>query len=496
MILSDADQRILVAARRDYGQFHMATDWYFGWLPQDYQYAYHHIPQKNTTFLAGIASGKTFIQAGSVAIDCLTTPYFRALSTSVTAKQAELGFQMFLSWMSGNSRLEKLIKDIKLRPWPIIFFQNFSEWEFRTAGTDASLIRGFEYDRAGYDEAGLDYAGETVKVLRGRLRGRRPDGQTRMARLDVFTSPTDAPWLRERFDLGWEKSDNPNMRLYKSMRIRTEDNRALTKEQIELMENEYTPEMKAVEMDAMFPDYGMSMFPKSHINACTDTMLYDLIYLALNPEDEKAQPKPDFVLEEHPRYGIVRYEVPFDPGGQYVMAGDPGTDDPPRRNAASVGVLRTDVNPKKLVYFDWVFGHGSYMPFLRSYKYAISKYNPFMRGIDTTSTQKGIQELAFDEVGISTDGINFSHDKDAALNSLSLDITGHALAWAPASGLIKQVSSYTRELDKKKAPQDIVMMLAMLSLMARYAPGELGSDQPVSTAPRWNRKVRARTRRR
>jgi hypothetical protein len=147
----------------------------------------------NTSFVAGIATGKTNVVAACYLIDCISIPYFRALNTSITARRAELAFDMVMAWVEGNERLEHLIEKISLRPFPIIIFKNISEYEFRTAGTDARYIRGSEYDRIIYDEAGLDYNDISVKVLRGRLRGMRPSKEARMARMDVTTSPTDAP---------------------------------------------------------------------------------------------------------------------------------------------------------------------------------------------------------------------------------------------------------------------------------------------------------------
>ena len=203
-IMTDGDRRILPLAIRQNNGFHIATDWYLrGWQPLPYQWAWHQIPTINTTWTAGIATGKTTAVAASYLIDCITTPYFRALNTSVTAAQAELPFDMVMGWVEGNPKLEHLVEDVSLRPFPVIKFKNFAEWEFRTAGIDARFIRGFEYDRINFDECGLDMVGYIVKVLRGRLRGTRIDGTTRMARLDATTSPTIALWLKERFYKGW-----------------------------------------------------------------------------------------------------------------------------------------------------------------------------------------------------------------------------------------------------------------------------------------------------
>ena len=171
-VLSDADRQLLPLALRQNKGFHLATEWYLrGWKPLWYQYAFHQTLTPNVTMLAGIASGKTTVVAASYFMDCLTIPYFRALNTSVTSRQAELPFEMIMGWIEGNDRVENMIDNISLRPYPLIKFKNYSEYIFRTAGKDARFIRGHEYDRINYDEAGLDFFGEATKVLRGRLRG-------------------------------------------------------------------------------------------------------------------------------------------------------------------------------------------------------------------------------------------------------------------------------------------------------------------------------------
>jgi hypothetical protein len=485
-MLTTADRELLVLAQRHNKGYHIATEWYLrGFQPQSYQYLFHHLKQPNITWLAGIASGKTIGSAASVLIDCITIPYFSALSTSVTAKQAELMFDMFMAWYEGNQRLAHLVDKISLRPWPVITFWNYSTWEFRTAGTDARFIRGSEYDRIVFDEAGLDFGGEIVKVLRGRLRGVRSDGKPRMARLDVITSPTDAPWLRERFYKGWPGSGKENLTEYFSLRTRTRDNKRLTEEQIRAMEAEYSDEWIQVEMNAEFPNYGHAMFPQDHVTACTSVALYDMAMLALHGEEGMSS--KGWRVDEHPRHGITHFEAPFDPMGYYIIAGDPGTDDPPRRNAGVVIVM--DANTGNVVYFDWVYGQGSYIPFLKSYKYALEKYKPYIRLIDATGTQKAMHELAFEEAGITVDAFNFSANKDAALNALSLEISNHRIFWPPIKGLIRQVSSYNRELDRKDDfAQDIVMTLAMLAFGRRFKP----EDTESYTRPVRQRTVRSR----
>src|SRR5665648_623156 len=367
-ILTEADAQLLPLALRANGGFHHAASWYLrGWEPLWYQYYFHQATQPNTCFIAGIASGKTTNVAASYTIDCISIPYFRALNTSVTAKQAELPFEMIMGWIEGNPRLEHLVDNISLRPYPTIKFKNFSEYIFRTAGKDAKFIRGQEFDRINLDEAGLEPYGETAKVLRGRLRGNRVDGMPRMNRLDTTTSPTGMAWLKERFDKGWRENPYANTDDYLSLRISTYMNTRLTKKTIELMEAEYSDDMIDVELRGMFSDYGSSMFPRSHVDACFNHDLNDAMEMALHPDDGK--PLRGYVQEEHHRHGITRFELPFEPSHTYVIGADPGTDGPPRRNAAVIFVMDCTTFPRKIVYFEWVTGKGSYNPFLQSFKY-------------------------------------------------------------------------------------------------------------------------------
>ena len=490
-ILTDGDRELLPRILRQNGGFGLGTEWYLrGFKPLPYQYNYHQARIGNTTWLAGVAGGKTVGSAASCTMDCISIPYFKVLNTSVTAKQSELPFDQFMSWYEGNDKLEHLVEDVKLRPWPIVKFKNFSLYEFRTSGTNARFIRGTEFDRIVFDECGLDYNGEIVKVLRSRLRGIRPDGSKRMARLDCISSPTDAPWFRERYERGLETEEIYDPAYYRSFKTRTRENTNLTEEQIRLMEAEFTDEELAVEMDAEFPDYGMSFFPKSHINACTSLDL-----LSMGQDAVEAQTK-GWVIEEHFRHGIVKWEMPYDPEAYYVMAGDPGKDDPPRRNSGCIGVLDISKTPAQLVYFHWTAGHGSINPFMESYYYAINKYNPIVKMVDNTGPQSGTQEIGFTNIGIETDGINFNSKKNAALNHLSYNITNHEIEWPIIKGLVKQTASYTMDNDKKDDfPQDIVMMMGMLALGLRFKDIEPDS-KPGRKAHRVSRKRRTSVARR
>lgn len=495
-VLTEGDRMYLPLSLRENKGFHLGCQWYLkNWTPLPYQYLFHHLTQMDTTFLAGIAAGKTSLIAASFVIDCITIPYFQTLNTSISAKQAELPFEMIQSWIEDNPRLEHLVDNITLRPYPTIDWKTRSRSDFRTMGKDARLIRGTEYDRVNIDEGGFNATDESLKVLRGRLRGERPTGEKRMARMDLVSSPTGAPWLKNRFYKGFPGSATADLQHYFSIRARTRDNTHLTEEQIAAMERNYPSEMIAVELDAEFPEFGFGLFPENYVAACTDFALNEEINEAVHTSDGKI--KSGYRLEEDPRHGIYRFELPYNPKGIYIASGDPGTDNPPKRNAGAVMVADLSEGDIKLVYFDWVVGNGKYDPWIKSLKYAIQKYHPILRGIDATGTQKAIDELAFENYGIQTDKLLMQRDKDAMLNALSIDLTGQKWRFPSIPGLHRQLSTYSRELEDKKFPQDLVMTIAQLSFLARFAPEDAEDDGTLPKRNNYvNRNARTRGKRR
>ena len=52
-----------------------------------------------------------------------------------------------------------------------------------------------------------------------------------------------------------------------------------------MMEAEYSDDMIDVELKAMWPEYGLTFFPKGHLYACTDQSLNDAMEEALRPRE-------------------------------------------------------------------------------------------------------------------------------------------------------------------------------------------------------------------
>jgi hypothetical protein len=260
----------------------------------------------------------------------------------------------------------------------------------------------------------------------------------------------------------------------------------LTEEQIELREAEFPAEYAKIELDAEFPDYGMSTFPHNHIRACMDPSMNDEMTEALF---EGTRPRAGYNLEEWPRVGAILMEYPVKPGHVYIQAGDPGTDSPPKRNAGCVMVYDVTEVPSRLAYFHWVPGKGSYNPFLNSFKYAMEKYVPEAKGMDVTGTQKALDELGFEAFGLTIDPLHFGGLKDTLINSLALALAGHTLRHPRIEGLNKQLDGYHRE-DDKNEEQDLVMTLAMIAYLKRFVNAEVDGKPRGTVPPPRNRRAR------
>jgi hypothetical protein len=499
MILTN-DDRIMhsLALQGGYMQF---MRYYFDWEPLPNQFVAHYAPQPNVIHLGGVGSGKTMGEGMSLVADCMTTPYYLALNTSISSFQAKLMFDKVMPYLN-QPRVDRFIKDIRTRPYPEVIFWNDSKFACMTAGHLATLIRGSEWDRINGDEFGYERYEETIFALRGRLRGSRPDGTYRKARLDITTTPTEVEWLRRWYDRGDRNSgsDEYEPQRYLSLRSTLFDNIHIPEwQRTEIMAG-YTEEMVQQEIMALFPDWGDAEFPLKFIDACEDVWLNDQMEQFTNPVVEQEDgsvvagtPLPGAVTLELPRVGVVRWELPYDPMRVYVLATDPGTSSPPKRNSPVIFVFDVTEKPYQLVFFHWVSGNGSYMPWLNGMKYALEKYRPLLRGIDATGTQKALDELVFEREGIPVDSVNFARDKEGMLNALKLLFQNHELRFPYIKGLRHQLRTY--KVPDKDLVQDIVSALMVFAYIARFLPSApSGAKRTISvrTPAKHHRVARSR----
>jgi hypothetical protein len=113
--------------------------------------------------------------------------------------------------------------------------------------------------------------------------------------------------------------------------------------------------------------------------------------------DAIAERMPGFIKEDAKNCGVYKWLVPPQNDRLYIMAGDPGQANPPYRNSAVAMVFDVTEFPNKpatLAAFEWIYGYGSYWPFIRTMERLHYDYHPYYAAFDSTGTQKAFDDLA------------------------------------------------------------------------------------------------------
>jgi hypothetical protein len=432
-----------------------------------------HVPIYNNYVAHGLVhhnSGKTSMVAFSAATWAALTPYFKFMNVAPTFWQAKLMYQAIIERADGN-RYQRFIKRAVRRPYPTIELYNNSKLEFMSAADEIEKLRGWEGDWMNGDEFGFIDSPSTVQIMRTRLRGERPTNRPRLGRLSVITTATDVPWLWERYDKAKKDPET-----YLSMTITTSMNESLTKRDVRLMREALPPELRAIEMQGARPMGTCEEFARAVIEQCEDRSLNRLCHQGIK------EGKAGFAYEERSLAGCHQLMMPPDRGRDYLVVGDPGQGEPPRRNAGVVLVL--DItgfpeHPATLRMFDWVYGGGSYIPFLSSFKTAMNLYQPVGAAFDATGSQKAMDELAFSDVGegILVEGMNLTGKKQAYHNAIKLIMQRGLLKYPYIRGLRRQLAQYA--FPDKKLTQDIVSALQIAGgwMRRRIFTGEMAGEQ-------------------
>jgi hypothetical protein len=206
-------------------------------------------------------------------------------------------------------------------------------------------------------------------------------------------------------------------------------------------------------------------FPIHVVKSCEDAALNDLVHR----ETLEDVPDPGYIYEAHPRYGVTKFQMPYLPGRDYFIAGDPGTGNVPKRNAGVIGVFDITGFPEefdskaRLVAFGWVDGRGRYDAFVEQYKSWWEYYRCGMQAcLEATGPQKSFAEYAF-TIGLSgqrmlIEEMDLSGNKKNEALQACMQLFNRGLFELPLiRGMRNQLTSY--DLPDTKLSQDIVSML-------------------------------------
>ena len=478
-ILTENDRRIFEAAQKDVNIF---LDYYLGFTLMPWQSVLHHGQQPEQSCIGGWGSGKSRGIALSALAWCAMVPWFKFYCIGPQGRQAyDMYFdiknilqedmpyyQRFilpsLKERGGSKMIEK--------PYPQIILSYGipgeggktkrirSELHFMSGKDDAQYVKNIEGDWVVLEQSELvDDLGEMIRNIGSRTRGKRVDKTSRLGRLTLLANSGENPELWARFEMADLYPED-----YLSIITSTYDNIYLTNEHIRSLERRSggTSEDIGQHLKGLRPAGKGAYFPPDVIKRCTNPGLDSIMEKAL--EDKL----PGFRAERADGVGIFLWQMPPDlEGGRvYLQLGDPGSGNPPQRNAPCIMIWDITEFPKKpasLRAFWWGFGNGKIGPFLQQFSLWQAMYNTHLRsGYDNTGAQKMLDELAFNVEGDLSVGIDFSGLKVLMLRAAQL-LFEKGLFEIPSKvrGIGWQLARY--DLPDERLAQDIVATILQTS---------------------------------
>ena len=525
-VLTPTEIEICRQAQRDPNIF---TDYFFrkpgdehGWI-FDYQFdeegawqlMLHQASQKDITVIGGFGTGKTQGVAMSACVWAALTSDFKFLNVAPKAWQAK---QMYdaIQQKARNTRFEDLIWENPRRPYPKIVLRYKigavlyeSSLEFMSADKDATGILSWEGDWLNIDEAGLiPNLEEVITNVGSRLRG-TVSGRVRLGRFSMISNSWDNFDLWSYFDQAAAEPDK-----FLSIVVSSRHNHNISEEHLERMLARIPEDERERFIDGSRPEGRGHFFSKEAVYGC------EFLHGVELAEQAQSEGTPGYKVEKLHGAGVTYYMTPRQKDRVYMVFGDPGTGEAPKRN--SPVLMCWDVTdfpnlPAKLVAFYWGNGYGKIGPFITQLLNFVTIFRPVAAGIDSTGPQKNmnylINEYALKKhfegkptpIGVinGIKGMDFSGPKKISyLHAARLLIEGGLLTWPKKIiGIRSQLTNYDFEDDKKIA-QDIVATLAMSAHAIRsyfhVSPEEIlkqmraDAGEPITETRRLSEQERSR----
>lgn len=473
-ILTEGDKKIFQLAsnpRNGVGLNYFVSYYMSGRELKPWQWFFTHSSQLDLTAIAGTGSGKTMAVALSAMSWAAMTPKYAFMNLAPTAWQANIMAEMIMR-EAADKPYERFIKSHTTRPYPVITIENDLIGEsvlyFMSADNDAKRIQGIEIDAANIDEAGqILNPYQLMGMVSTRMRGNVPVAQgifrNRQKRLSMTTASylESPPWLWDRMDKAITDPEN-----FISFQVKSSESGTLSDEDIEIYKRRVPEDQQSALLDAERPIGRGVHFNLDTVTACEDMVFNSIMnYHVL----ENSPPTPDWIYDEAPGCGCVKYEKPPSSDRTYWMIGDPGQGNPPRRNSPAILVADMTEFPSKpieIVAFNWIFGNGSYDPFKFNYQRLAAKYHPDEMLVDNTGQQSLWDEQIFLNLGLWVTGINFSSIKNGMLLALIQLIERRKILFPYVQGFRSQLVGYDLTRDDELA-QDITVCFMMLAFHAR-----------------------------
>lgn len=447
------------------------------------KYFYHRVsstgkPIKDKLCVSAIRTGKTFGLGKWYAHYGMFHPNRLILNTSISTEQAKLVFYDLRDFFSSD-RLKHWVQDIRLAPFPVIELANNTVYHFRPLGHDGSLLRGFEYDVIGIDEAAYVTRKEAIDAVRGRLLGfNNKVGAPRDGHFWQVSSPKGkGGHLYDRWKLGDPRFYGSDPDKYLSLRVRITENPLLDEDTLRSVMAGYSDKMIQQEMYGEFVDNDGAEWDVEQISYCCSEVHKEVEDLLQKIAQWKSRlNKKTATIRES--MGIASdldyYELEPVGGRQYIASWDLGKKATKAGRNATVGMV-WDVTeiPWKMVAFRYETGT-SYLAAKALIEAWHMKYSS--RGtechtiIDASGKGDVLNELIEAENRFSVDGIVYSNQlKPNLITAGKLAIERDMVRFPPIRRMIDQLAGYS--VFDKDIAQDIVMSFCQAMFKARELTG-------------------------
>lgn len=480
-----------------------------GWLWQDWQKELYHTKQQEITIIGGFGSGKTAVEAVLLALLAITVPNFRGFAVAPRMIQGMEIYNYIIQNFRNTKFYERFVWSHPTKPYPKIVLKSDyigeSTIEILSIEHEPEKVRTLEGDVVIIDQAEkIQDLDEVTRDLGSRLRG-QVAGRAKLGKLIFSANAGDNPQLWERYDMAqWEPD------IYKSFNPGSWDNAYLSSKDIENMKRRVGGSQEEIDqwMGGHRPLGSGEHFSAQMVRDNTDAGLDNVMDQAqkviaeLREQQEREGLKTSIRLEDYPEYYFIKkasskigtyyWEMPPDKKRSYIVIGDPGQGNPPDRNSSIIMVWDVSDFPKKpavMRAFNWVFGNGSYWPFLTEFQRYVNMYRAKgMCGFDSTGSQKGLDELVFATMDLHAEGLDMSGQKKyMALNAAKLFMGKGLMKFPYISHLSNQLTNY--RIPDEKIKQDLVMCLCMSALyMKRFYWEEI--DDPDMEAHKFSEYTR------
>lgn len=455
-----------------------------------WQRYFWHAPQKDRMVIAGIRSGKSFSAAVGLLHFMFYHPHSRVLNTSISSEQAKIVYQSMLE-LCTQDRFKHWVAKIEKSPYPRIELVNGSEAWFRSIGYNAELIRGFEFDVINIDECGYVQSANSIDTLKGRLMGFNK--RTNQHRYGLFTQMSSPKgkigWVYARWQQGDPRYQNARPDRFLSLRARTLDNPKISESMLQDIMADYSEKQILQELMGEFIDADQTEFSLEQIAYCHSMEHPEVRWILDGIERARAAEeaqhasvrlglKRDLGLSED----LDHYDLPAQPGHQYLASWDLGKQTAKSGRNATVGMV-WDITelPWKLVGFHYDNRGRGYVPAMADIETVHFRYAQRAATchtlIDATGKGDVINELMQLEHRIPVEGITYSAQlKPNLIASAKIAVERGMVRFPFIKRFVDELAAY--QADDKKLAQDTVMAFAQAMHRARELTG-VATDRPM-----------------